>query len=455
MVKKIVFSVFFFIVGYLFFDEFYYAFSISVTSYFVYMLLFSSTGIFAFREFALFLYALNYLLSPTITYHIDRSLLEYPMKIAAENYFSVAIPGYICLVLGMYAFNTRIFKPRIDKMKKDSAANLSLLKFFTWFGFILRFMMSFFPGELAFFLLILSSLRFIGSFAIFMIDPKTYWWYPAFILVVEIYFAAIGGLYHDAIMWILFFSMFFVYVTKPTVRMRLVSAAVLIFAIVFIQNLKGSYRKKTWTEGSESSLSLVLETSNEISDETLSDKNLLSILSRSNQAWILASTIDRMDRVGDFQQLYILGLYVETSILPRILAPNKLKSGEKKIFNTFSGHRINANTSMGLGIFADGYIALGFLGVVLFTFGLGLFFNLTFLIVESWMKLSEFYVLMLLPLLNYAVRPDCETQATINHIVKGLIVFSVIVTLTKFNFVFRGDNRSRLKRKLITSSNIY
>jgi hypothetical protein len=450
MVKKFAFSIFFFIVAYFFFGEFYYAFSISVTSYFVYGLLFSSTMIFAFREWALFLYALNYLLSPTITYQIDKALLVYPMKISADYYFSLAIPGFFSLVFGMYAFRTRIFKPRIDKMKKDSAANLSLLKFFIWFGLGLRFLLSFFPGELAFFFLILSMLRFIGSFAIFIIDPRKYWLYPTFILVVELYLAAIGGLYHDAIMWILFFSIFFVYVTKPTIRMRLLSAVVLILAIVFIQNLKGNYRKKTWTEGSESSLSLVLETSNEISDETLSDENLLSTLSRTNQAWILASTIDRMDRVGDFQQLYILGLYMEAAILPRILAPNKLKSGEKKIFNTFSGHKINSNTSMGLGVFSDGYIAFGLWGVILFTFGLGLLFNLSFLIVESWMKLSEFYVLMLLPLLNYAVRPDCETQATINHIVKGLIILGFVVSLTKFSFVFGGGMGTTVKRKMIT-----
>ncbi len=128
-----------------------------------------------------------------------------------------------------------------------------------------------------------------------------------------------------------------------------------------------------------------------------------------------------------------------------------MMSADKKIINTFSGHQINENTSMGLGIFADGYIAYGYWGVMFFTLGLGLLFNLTFLIVESWSKLSEFYVLMVLPLLNYAIRPDCELQTTINHLVKGLIVFGILVTITKFNFVMNaGSSKSaQLKRSVL------
>ena len=103
---------------------------------------------------------------------------------------------------------------------------------------------------------------------------------------------------------------------------------------------------------------------------------------------------------------------------------------------------------MGLGVFADGYIAYGYWGVMFFTFGLGLLFNFTFRIIESWAKLSEFYTLMVLPLLNYAIRPDCELQTTINHLVKGLIVFGILVTLTKFNFVINAGTikSSQLKR---------
>ena len=136
---------------------------------------------------------------------------------------------------------------------------------------------------------------------------------------------------------------------------------------------------------------------------------------------------------------------MEAALLPRFLAPNKLESGNKEIFNQFSGHSINDGTSMGLGIFADGYIAYGTWGVYIFGFVLGIIFSLTFKLVERWTKISPFYVLLLLPMLNYAVRPDCELQTTINHLAKSIVVFGALVYFTKNRFTLESkDNQRKL-----------
>jgi len=137
--------------------------------------------------------------------------------------------------------------------------------------------------------------------------------------------------------------------------------------------------------------------------------------------------------------------YLEAALLPRFLAPNKLTSGNKEIFNQFSGHSINENTSMGLGIFADGYIAYGDWGVYIFCFTLGLIFSLTFKLVERWTKISPFYVLLLLPMLNYAVRPDCELQTTINHLAKSVVVYGALVYFTMNRFTLDSlDSQNKL-----------
>jgi hypothetical protein len=287
----------------------------------------------------------------------------------------------------------------------------------------------------------------VGAFALYSYDSTKYWKWVACLLLFELYSGAIAAMFHDAIMWILFFALYFVYTIKPSLSVRLIGFSACVVFVLFIQGLKGVYRSKV-SETGTSNLGLVLETTSQVSDNVGSEDNLLGSLSRGNQAWIFASAKERMDRIGDYQGLHILGIYAEAALLPRILAPDKLMSGDKKIFNNFSGHQINQNTSMGLGVFADGYIAYGYWGVIFFTFGLGLLFNCTFIIVESWAKLSEFYVLLVLPLLNYAIRPDCELQTTINHLVKGLFLFGLIVTVTKFNFVMSGLSRSKVKRNV-------
>ena len=453
MRKRFAYFILFFLLGYITLGELYFALSIGISGYFLMRIILESNRVFAFREWALFLYAINYLFSPALTYQLDQALLSYPMKIASADYFTIAIPGFLCFYVGMYVFKTRIFNPSLVKLKMDSRNNESILIGFIVIGVFLRSVGSVFTSELGFFVYLISLVRFVGAFGLFSYNPTKYWKWVAGLLILELYFGAIVAMYHDAVMWILFFALYYVYISKPSIGVRLIGLTGCVLFILFVQGLKGAYRSKI-SETGTSNLGLIIETSSEVSDDIGSEDNILGSLNRGNQAWIFASVKDRMDRVGDFQGLHILGIYLESALLPRILAPDKLKSGDKKIFNAFSGHQINQNTSMGLGVFADGYIAYGYWGVMFFAFGLGLLFNLTFRIIESWANLSEFFVLMVLPILNYAVRPDCELQTIINHLTKGLIVFGVLVTLTKFNFVVNSGGMKSVRLKRIALPNL-
>lgn len=452
--KSIFISIIFFCIGFVLLGEIHYALAVGFSGYLLAQLILESTRVFAFREWALFLYSVNYLLSPAITYQFDQEFISYPMKIPATDYFTLAIPGFMSFYAGMFTTKTIIFTPQIVKVKRDVKKNQFLLKNFVIIGILLRIFSSIFPGELAFLVYLTSAIRYVGAFALFSYDSKKYWIWVVAVLILELYYAAIAAMYHDAVMWLLFFALFVVYIKKPNISVRLIGLSVCLVFVLFIQGLKSVYRSKL-SDKNNSDLTLVLETSSEVSNDITSEDNIFGSLSRGNQAWIFASVVERMNRIGDYQGLNILAIYTEAAILPRFLAPDKIKSGDKKIFNNFSGHFINENTSMGLGVFADGYIAFGYWGVICFTYGLGLLMNISFRIVESWAKSSEFYVLLVLPLLNYAIRPDCELQTTINHLVKGLVVFSVLVKLTKFQFVINGgaSNNSKFNRAMLPKFN--
>lgn len=443
--KKYLFYIVIFILSYFIFGDLYSVIAIICTFILLLQILINSSAIFAFREWALFLYAVNYLFSPALTYRLDQTTLLYPMKIPQANYFEIAIPGFLFFYFGVYFFKTQIFTPSVAKIKRDAKKSEPLLIKFVIFGLVFNILKANLPGELAFLGYLISLLRYVGAFALLTVNPKKYWLLIVILLGLELYQGAFIGMYHDAVMWILFCALFLSYTLKPNLYFKLIGFACMVVFVLLIQAVKVQYREQV-RENKSAGLDLILETTSDVSGDINSESNLLGSLNRGNQAWIFASTIDRMDRVGDFQGIQILGIYLEAALLPRFLAPNKITSGDKKIFNTFSGHTINENTSMGLGVFADGYIAFGYWGVMLFTFGLGLLFCFTFLIIESWAKISEFYILMVLPILNYAVRPDCELQTTINHMIKGLIVFGILVTLTKFNFVFGGRSGGKVNR---------
>jgi hypothetical protein len=434
-----------FLLGITIFPQIYPALAFGLTLTIFVRLFLRSNDSFMFREWALLLYASNYLLSPAITYQLNPDLVKYGMKIPSDVYFTLAFPGFLLFVLGMYLIPNRIFKPEFKRVSQAALINERFLVQMTLFGILLRLVSNVFPGELSFLVYLVSMMRFVGAFSLFATRTSKYSWLAALVLLVELYYGFTGGMYHDAIMWVIFFALFYAYTIKPTMRVKLIGVSSLVTLILFIQAIKATYREQVWTDGTEASIETItsIGASKASSDDMIGDDNLLATLSRGNQAWIFASTVNRMDRYKDFQGMTIVNKYMEAALLPRFLAPNKLESGNKEIFNQFSGHIINEGTSMGLGIFADGYVGYGTWGVYSFGFVLGLIFSLTFKLVERWTKISPFYVLLLLPMLNYAVRPDCELQTTINHLAKSIVVFGGLVYFTKNRFTLDSTRNQR------------
>jgi hypothetical protein len=400
---------------------------------YLYNLVSNSNNYIAFREFTLVMYSLNYLFSPAILYNYnDADFLYYKMNCSIELYFVNAFIGVLSLHIGMFFFKTDIFKTDFKLLKVQAILNDKVLKNWTIGGLLLHYILLKvpMPAEIGFFILLLSALRYIGFFGLIVINPKKHLYLLLVVGLYEFYVAISGGFFHDLLIWMSFLGLFLSYYLKITLRRKILFGFVFIFLAFIIQNVKGDYRDKIWKEEQQSSTTLFADV---VSDKTSDSKtlyskeNILSTLIRINQGWITASTIDYTDRYHNFAGTEVLELYIESALLPRFLAPNKLNSGDKQIFNKYSGHTINAGTSMGLGVIADGYVAYGTKGVGFFCFGLGLIFCGVFKIVGNWSKTSPFFMFMLFPILYYAVRPDCELQTTLGHIVKGTFAYFLVV----------------------------
>ncbi len=418
------------------FDKVYVALVILIAVFLIVQLLTYSNKILAFREWTMLLYALNYLIAPLITYNISEDKITYPMKIHEDHYFNLAVPGFLFFAIGLYAIPNKLFSPNFFQLNKVSLLNKSYLIRMTLVGLVLRLLTPFISGELGFIMYLLATIRFIGAFSLYALKPRKYILMNILVIGLELVIAFLNGLYHDALMWLIFFAILHVYVTKPSFQTKVLGSIGIIVLVLFVQAIKHTYRQAVWQGNSEASIETITDIGLEKSKSEIliGEDNLLGTLNRGNQAWIFASTVDQMEMKKDFQGLNNVEQYFEAAVLPRFLAPDKIKSGDKEIFNNFSGHSLADGTAMGLGVFADGYIAYGPIGVYIFGFFLGLLFSLTFKIIERWTKVSPFYVLLIFPLLNYAVRPDCELQTTINHLVKGLILFGFLIYLSRKRF---------------------
>jgi hypothetical protein len=403
-------------------------------------LLFFSNSVFSFRELLLLLYGINYLLSPYLSYLFPPTNLSYSMVIQSSEYFNLIIPGYFVFAIGVFFLPNKLFTNRLNLNDFRWRNQTKIIISLTIIGFVSKFMIFLVPGQIAFLFTLLSKLRYVGSFALFAINWRKYWWLVSLTLAVDLIQSLVAGMYHDFLMWCILFYLFVVFVFKPKLVFKVVAASVVIVLVLTIQSMKVAYRQGTSTGGRTASLETAIDIASiqSQSDVVFGEDNLTSTLMRANQAWIFTSTVRNMDSKQDFQGLNLLLKYLRAAILPRFLDVNKMQSGDSEVFNLYSGHHLESGTSMGLGVFADGYIAYGWLGVVLFGFGLGLLFSIIFKIVESWSKISGIYVLFLLPLMDYAVRPDCELQTVLNLLVKGVFLYGVVVSLSKYKFVINS-----------------
>jgi hypothetical protein len=405
----------------------------AISIYFIYNLILNLGNYIAFREFIMVLFSVNFLLSPALIYNGLEQYQYYPMYLKSPEYFLCAIPSILLMNYGMHSIKTKLFEMEFSLVTTSIHANSFILKQWVVVGIFLYILKSFVPADISFFIYLLSSIRYIGAFGLFAIDRKKYKWYSLSVLAFESYIAFSQAMFHDFLMWGIFFGLLWAFLFKPSMAQKLImmSAGVIIF--FFIQTNKSDYRNNI-REKEDITNSLEETVKPNKNEPFFSMTNVAGAVTRINQGWILSSVINNMQITHDFQGVELLGMYAKSAILPRFLAPDKLRAGDKTIFNRFSGQHIRPDTSMGLGIFADGYVSFGYWGMLIFAFMFGLIFSLIFRMVERWTEVSPFFMFLIFPILNYAIRPDCETQTILGHIVKSVVVMTLLTRYYRTQF---------------------
>ena len=95
---------------------------------FLYRFFYNSSKQLAFKEWVLLLYALNYLLAPAISMHLEEEKVAYQIKLNAEQYYTLMIPGFFCFYLGLNSFKTNLFNTDLDSVKIYALLNEKILK---------------------------------------------------------------------------------------------------------------------------------------------------------------------------------------------------------------------------------------------------------------------------------------------------------------------------------------
>jgi len=410
--------------------------------------------IFIHQVFLLF-YALNYVvpiryifgvlmciqmfLGPVLAYNgLDQFQYEYYRMVVPEAvYFTYALPAVSFFIIGLNLYAGKLEGELLDRVGIKTFANehQELPYWLIGIGFITSVLSSVFSSEWAFFLYLLGNLKFIGVFMLILGDKKLKWFELSLVYGSIVASSLSGGMFHDLLTWLLMLGAILAIKYKRGERFKLFFSLGFILAVVILQQLKGAYRIATG-EGDEAGI----ETMQKVYEQKQDDNSLFNLAKiasnnvRINQGFIVTNIMRNVPAKVPFADGDELKLLLEAAILPRFLAPDKLKAGDRTIFTRYSGLNLRIGTSMGLSSVGDAYINFGIVGGCIFMFFLGLLYNFVLKQFFSYSKNIPVLLLFTPLVFYYPIRPDCELQTILGHLVKSCFVIFVIFFIWKRKF---------------------
>jgi len=411
----------------------------ALISIYQFSLLFNSIGyIIPTRHLLGSFMCLQFLVGSLFAYNgIDQyQYFRYQMRIPEADYYFYVMPAVIFFIIGLHI---NAGKYRGEVLNRKAIANFvgrnpQLPYFFIILGFLASVISSFFSSELAFVFYLLGSFKFIG---LFLLVLGTKYIKPAVMALVigSIISSSLqSGMFHDLLTWLVFTIAIFGIKYKFDFKIKLIGLVAFVLLAILIQVLKGSYRAeigKGDEEGGVSTFSKIYEEQNREDRGIFNFRNIASSNTRINQGFIITNIMQTVPDVEPFANGSEMYKILEAAILPRILAPDKLRAGDREIFRKYSGIGIQAGTSMALSSIGDAYVNWGIFGGVIFMFVLGFVFSE---VLNYFHKYSMDYPILILfvPLVfYYPIRPDCELQTSLGHLIKSCVLIYFMVLFWK------------------------
>ncbi len=385
---------------------------------------------------------LQMFVGPTFAYHgLDEFQHEvYQMKIQQEVYYMYMIPAISMFIVGLHV-TARKLKGEIINVKAVSAfvdRSGDLAYYFIAIGFLSTVISTYFSAVFSFVFYLLASFKFIGLFMLLLGTRRLK---PVMLVIVfgsVISSSLLSAMFHDLLTWLIMLGAILAIKYKPSLLLKASVAFGFIVLALVIQQLKGAYRQEAWfgsgggIDAFEKVYTKQQENQGFFSKESLARSNV-----RINQGFIITNILRTVPARVPYENGKELLQILEAAFLPRFLAPNKLNAGDRNIFMKYTGMFIAPGTSMALSSPGDGYINFGAFGGSIFMFFLGLLFSET---LNAFHKFSRYYPVLLLftPMVfYYPMRPDCELQTSLGHLVKSCFLIFMMIQIWKHRFIAR------------------
>ena len=254
-----------------------------------------------------------------------------------------------------------------------------------------------------------------------------------------------------AYMGITLFSFFFIGRKSPMWK-KLIGFTVGVFLLLIIQSVKQGYRKETWGrsgeyEGNRAVLftSLVQQRLESSSGLATADA-FFPMYYRTNQGYNVAMVMKRIPSLQPYDNGANLAKTFASSLVPRILWPDKPEAGGRFNMKYYTGYVIEG-WSTNVGPLGEAYGSFGVLGGIIYMTLLGVFVRWSYrkvFLISNKIPLLLFWIPVLFYQVTYALESD--TLQIMNSLFKAAFFIWV---LTKFLPQWFGIVRKQFTKKPI------
>jgi hypothetical protein len=390
------------------------------------------------RELMIILASLQWIIGPILAYTYYPDNQFYYMAVDIKTYMSFVVPATGAFALGMFLpvwkkpapDNYFLHQIRIFVRKYKNIDIILII-----IGSVSELIIDFVPAGVRFAFFLLSGLRFIGLYFLFLTDRKHKQIYIYVVLGWLFLVSLRETLFHDLLLWLGFFVLIVAFIKKPSYRQKFIYLLAILILAAVIQTVKYSYREtieKTEAENLEIFAQLVEEQVFDL-NYLSSDANLSGFVTRINQGWIIARIMSWTPSREPFADGETITEAIKASLMPRILFPGKVKAGGRTYFTRFTGKPISEKTSMGLGLLGEAYANYGVFGGIIFMFIIGFFYN--FFIHKIYKAaLKHPTIIFFIPLIFLqVVKAETDFSVILNHLLKAtVIVWFIFWSFNKF-----------------------
>lgn len=394
---------------------------------------------------------LQWVLAAWAGYHVPPVFALFAMVIPAEEYFSFAVPAALLLTTGM-------FIPLIRHGKRPPPAHAEVtltprltatFRAMVLGGVAVRILISpLVPPSLQFAVLLVANLTYVGMLSMVLLRVRGWPWYGALVLGMQSVYSSADGMFHDLLLWVTYLVAILAFTYR--VRLRVLVAGTLAgLLFIFVLNaIKQDFRlqitsrstgvmERTYLLGE----TIVSRFSNP--SEMFSQENVALNISRTNQGWLIARTLNYVPAAEPFAEGETVRNALSASFLPRIIAPEKYQAGSTDLVTRFTGLPMNKNTSMGLSLAGEMYANFGRFGGLVSVFILGLLLGLLYRVFVRWSRESVLWWAWAPYIMLYTMQAESGLAEGLNHVTKSSIVmFAAIATIPAWSQLRRWRRKT-------------